>query len=122
MRKTFKMFAIACVASLPCIGTSVLGAQTAHMLKAGEARPAITGIAFIRFYEKDPAAAQRFYKDTLGFEAITSSDGNTQYPVNAQQWVETVPQAGPAADDRLAAIGFTTRNAAALERYLAAHG
>ncbi len=122
MRKTLKMFAIACVASLSCAGGPVLGAQAAHSTMTGGARPAITGIAFIRFYETDPAAAQHFYKDTLGFDAITASDGNTQYPVNSLQWVETVPQAGPLANDRLAAVGFTTRNAAALERYLAAHG
>ena len=30
------------------------------------ARPAITGIAFARFYTTDPAGAQKFYGDTLG--------------------------------------------------------
>jgi hypothetical protein len=29
-------------------------------------RPAITGVAFARFYTTDPPGAQKFYGDTLG--------------------------------------------------------
>ena len=39
-----------------------LGAQTAK-------RPAITGIAFARFYTTEPDGAQKFYGDTLGYQA-----------------------------------------------------
>ena len=94
----------------------------AHAATPAAVRPAITGVAFFRVYETDPAAAQHFYADTLGFNAVALAEGGVEYPVNAQQWVETVPHGGPAANDRLAAVGFTTRDAAALERYLAAHG
>ncbi len=87
-----------------------------------QARPAITGLAFARFYEADPTAATRFYTGELGLRSVSGLDGNTDYAVNAQQWIETVPHVGPDAQDRLAAVGFTTRNAATLQKYLAAKG
>lgn len=84
-------------------------------------RPAITGVAFMRVYTTDPAAAERFYGQTLGFERHEVGD-EWIYPVNKLQWLEVVPHAGPQANHMTAAIGFTTRDAAGLERYLAAHG
>jgi catechol 2,3-dioxygenase-like lactoylglutathione lyase family enzyme len=92
-----------------------LGAQTTK-------RPAITGIAFARFYTTQPDGAQKFYGDTLGYQRMES--GKTWvYPVNQSQWVEILTSpAPPEANVRLAAVGFTTRNAAELERYLAAKG
>jgi catechol 2,3-dioxygenase-like lactoylglutathione lyase family enzyme len=84
------------------------------------ARPAITGIAFARFYTTDPAAAQRFYGDTLGFER-KQVDGTWLYPVNHAQWIEVLPTPPPKPNVRLAAFAFTTRDAAKLERYLEAH-
>ncbi len=52
-----------------------LGAQAAK-------RPAITGIAFARFYTTDPAGAQKFYGDTLGYKRL-ESNGMWIYPVNS---------------------------------------
>jgi catechol 2,3-dioxygenase-like lactoylglutathione lyase family enzyme len=83
-------------------------------------RPAITGIAFARFYTTDAAAAQRFYGTTLGFEH-KESGGASLYPVNRAQWIEVVAAPPPQANVRLAAVAFTTRDAARLERYLEAH-
>src|SRR6202453_3215800 len=85
-------------------------------------RPAITGIAFARFYTTDPPGAQKFYGDTLGYKRL-EANGVWIYPVNSSQWIEilTSPQP-PKPDVRMAAVAFTTRNAAGLERYLAAHG
>jgi catechol 2,3-dioxygenase-like lactoylglutathione lyase family enzyme len=85
------------------------------------ARPAITGIAFMRVYTTDAAAAQRFYGQTLGF-ARQEIDGLWVYPVNKLQWLEVIPHPGPEANHRMAAVAFTTRDAAGLEQYLAAHG
>jgi catechol 2,3-dioxygenase-like lactoylglutathione lyase family enzyme len=85
-------------------------------------RPAITGIAFARFYSTQPDATRKFYGDTLGLKLI--KDGNTLiYPVNGTQWVEllTAPPP-PDANIRMAAVGFTTRDAAGLQQYLTAHG
>jgi catechol 2,3-dioxygenase-like lactoylglutathione lyase family enzyme len=83
-------------------------------------RPAITGIAFVRMYTADAAASANFYGNTLGY-SHAESDGITRYSVNDLQWleVEALPSQAPAS--RLAAIAFTTRDAAALEHYLKAH-
>lgn len=100
------------LASLLFASSSVLFAQQ---------RPAITGIAFMRVYVTDPAAAQQFYGTTLGFERH-KADGMWIYPVNKLQWLEVIPHAGPEPNHRMAAFGLMTRDAAGLERYLAAHG
>jgi len=83
-------------------------------------RPAITGIAFMRVYTSDPAAAQRFYGDTLGFER-KEVKGEWIYPVNHAQWIEVLPTAPPKPNERMAAIAFTTSDAAGLAKYLQAH-
>jgi catechol 2,3-dioxygenase-like lactoylglutathione lyase family enzyme len=83
-------------------------------------RPAITGIAFMRVYTADPATSARFYNKTLGF-GHTESDGITRYSVNDLQWLEVEPLPSPAPAARLAAVAFTTRDAAALQTYLKAH-
>jgi catechol 2,3-dioxygenase-like lactoylglutathione lyase family enzyme len=93
----------------------VLQAQTAK-------RPAITGIAFARFYTTQPDAAQKFFGDTLGYQRLESGTTWT-YPVNGSQWVEVLTSPPPPEPNvRMAAVGFTTRNAAELEKYLTAHG
>jgi catechol 2,3-dioxygenase-like lactoylglutathione lyase family enzyme len=85
-------------------------------------RPAITGIAFARFYTIDPPGAQKFYGGTLGYKRL-ESNGVWIYPVNSSQWIEILTSPPPPKPDvRMAAIAFTTRNAFALERYLVAHG
>lgn len=84
-------------------------------------RPAITGIAFARFYTTDPAGAEKFYGGTLGYQKL-ETNGLWQYPVNGSQWIEVTPTTPPQPNLRMAAVAFTTRNAAGLERYLAAHG
>ena len=83
-------------------------------------RPAITGVAFARFYTTNPDAAQKFYGTTLGFER-KQADGMWFYPVNQSQWVELLTTPPPQPNVRLAAVAFTTTNAAQLERYLEAH-
>ena len=84
-------------------------------------RPAITGVAFARFYTTDLPAAQHFYGSTLGFDGRESA-GKWVYPVNHSQWLEIVPATPPHANIRMAAVGFTTRDAPALQKYLIAKG
>jgi catechol 2,3-dioxygenase-like lactoylglutathione lyase family enzyme len=84
-------------------------------------RPAITGIAFARFYTTDQPGAQKFYGDTLGYKRLESK-GAWLYPVNSSQWIEVLTTPPPQPNVRMAAVAFTTRNAAALEKYLAGHG
>jgi catechol 2,3-dioxygenase-like lactoylglutathione lyase family enzyme len=84
-------------------------------------RPPITGVAFARFYTTDPAAAQKFYGSTLGFER-KEADGMWLYPVNHSQWIEVITATPPPQPNvRMAAVAFTTNDAAKLERYLEAH-
>ena len=82
-------------------------------------RPAITGVAFFRMYAADPAASAAFYSKTLGLPG-KESDGVTRYAVNGSQWLEVKPLPSPAPVSRMEAVAFTTRDVAALERYLKA--
>jgi catechol 2,3-dioxygenase-like lactoylglutathione lyase family enzyme len=87
---------------------------------SAQQRPAITGIAFVRFYAGDAAASANFYGKQLGYSS--SKDGDiTRYPVNDLQWIEIAPLPNPAPPTRQAAVGFMTRDAGALVKYLKAH-
>ena len=97
-------------------------------LAEAQQRPAITGIAFARMYSGNPPATDLFYA-MLGFPAepeVKGPQGSGEflqrYDVSDSQWLEVVPLPDPAPKARLAAVGFTTRNAAALEKYLRAKG
>ena len=105
-----RIFLLACVAFIPA--SSLVAQQPT--------RPAITGVAFARFYTTNPDAAEKFYGATLGFER-KQADGMWFYPVNQSQWIELLTTAPPQPNVRLAAVAFTTTNAAQLERYLEAH-
>jgi catechol 2,3-dioxygenase-like lactoylglutathione lyase family enzyme len=84
-------------------------------------RPAITGVAFARFYTTDPVAAQKFYGSTLGLER-KEFGGIWIYPVNHSQWIELITKTKPPQPNtRLAAVAFTTTNVAQMQRYLEAH-
>jgi catechol 2,3-dioxygenase-like lactoylglutathione lyase family enzyme len=85
-------------------------------------RPAITGVAFARFYTTNPDAAERFYGTTLGFER-KQADGMWLYPINQSQWIELITKTPPPqAGNRLGAVAFTTTNAPQLEHYLESKG
>ena len=60
--------------------TLLLPTLTTHAQKP-PTRPAITGIAFARFYTTDTLAAHHFYTDTLGLTQ-TTLPGKLLYPVN----------------------------------------
>ena len=100
---------------------SLLAALAVPSLAQQPVRPPITGIAFMRVYTSNPAGAQKFYGDTLGYDRHELG-GDWVYPVNHSQWVEVVPHVGPKPNDRMAAIAFTTRDAAGLSRYLVGKG
>ena len=115
--------------ALCVLGLSLLAAPLAVLPPAitaqQPARPAITGIAFFRDYTTHPEEAQKFYGPTMGFAQLTAQgEKNTWvFPVNESQWIEVLHDVPlPNADTRMAAVGFTTRNVAELERYLNAHG
>ena len=102
-----RMALFLCLATLPALA---------------QQRPPITGVAFARFYTTNPEAAQKFYGDTLGYER-KQIDGMLLYPINHSQWVELITNTPPPqANNRLAAVAFTTTNAAQLQRYLESKG
>ena len=84
-------------------------------------RPAITGIAFVRVYAADAAASADFYGNTLGLPRQQKAAISRSTRSTIAQWLEVKPLPTPAPASRLAAVAFTTRDAAALQRYLKAH-
>jgi catechol 2,3-dioxygenase-like lactoylglutathione lyase family enzyme len=99
------------------LAVAVLVSGTGAQMKA---RPAITGIAFVRLYAADRDASAAFYDHDLGFVRVNQGAFD-RYAVSDSQWFEVAPLPAPAPAARLAAVAFTTRNAAGLERYLRAH-
>ena len=85
-------------------------------------RPAITGIAFVRFYAADPAAAKAFYGERLGLPEADEPGGVMRFRVGMRQWIEVAPLPAPAPKSRLALVGFLTSDVAGMRRYLEAHG
>ena len=86
-----------------------------------QVRPAITGVAFVRVYSSDAAASAKFYGGQLGYDHAGHS-GLGRYRVNAAQWIEVVAMPSPEPTAKVAAIGFTTRDVAGLEKYIKAKG
>jgi catechol 2,3-dioxygenase-like lactoylglutathione lyase family enzyme len=91
-----------------------------HFLVA-QARPAITGIAFVRLYAADPQAAAKLYDHDMGF-VRTRVGTEDFYSVSDSQWFQVAPLHAAEVSSHLAAVGFTTRDQAGLARYLRAHG
>jgi catechol 2,3-dioxygenase-like lactoylglutathione lyase family enzyme len=85
-----------------------------------QARPAITGIAFVRVYATNPEDAAAFYDHDLGFTR-EKLNGFDRYAVSGSQWIEVAPLPSPAPVARVESVAYTTQDAAGLERYLRAH-
>jgi catechol 2,3-dioxygenase-like lactoylglutathione lyase family enzyme len=86
-----------------------------------QARPAVTGLAFVRITTADAKASRTFYETTLGFKA-QQQGSVVHYTVDDLQWFEVQPLATAPVSGRLAAIGFNTRDVAAMQSYLSSHG
>ena len=84
-------------------------------------RPAITGLAYVRFYESDMAASKHFYGEWLGLHETDDSKGGASFAVGMRQRIEIAPLP-QGAESRLAAVGFLTKDVGGMQRYLAAHG
>lgn len=117
------------LSGLCLLGLSLCGLRALPLHAQAPSRPAITGIAFFRDYTTHPAEAEKFYGPTMGFAEKAAPDAPDMwvFPVNASQWIEVVHGAGAATDpqrpnQRMLAVGFTTRDVHAMEVYLTAHG
>jgi catechol 2,3-dioxygenase-like lactoylglutathione lyase family enzyme len=86
-----------------------------------QARPAITGIAFVRMDSANAAASDAFYGKTLGFTKVEGKDGVARYEVNPAQWLEVVALPEDAPATRMPIVAFTTRDVKGMKRYLSAH-
>ena len=62
-----------------------MGCATVALAADAGTRPAITGLAYVRFYEGDMPAAQTFYGGYLGLKPTTQPDGSTSYAVGMVQ-------------------------------------
>ena len=91
---------------------------------ASAPRPAITGISHVTLYADDIPKSQRFYVDLLGWHQVPAAAAKpgVRFYSNHSQYVELVspPHAGLA--DRLESVAFSTTDAEALRKYLAAKG
>ncbi len=116
MRFAHRLFTLCLLTAASALPATLARAQ-------GAARPAITGIAFFRDYTTHPAEAEKFYGPTMGFAETKTPNGTMVFAVNRSQWVEVLPNtAPPEANNRLAAVAFTTRDVQGMEKYLTAHG
>jgi catechol 2,3-dioxygenase-like lactoylglutathione lyase family enzyme len=99
----------------------VIGLLVATSGRAQEVRrPAITGIAYVRIYAKDPGASRRFYTQELLLpEAPCPTKDCARYQVGKDQYVEVV-HATESQPDGLQVVAFRTTDAEALRRYLTA--
>ena len=89
-------------------------------------RPAITGLAYVRFYESDMMASKHFYGEWLGLHETDAptkggNAGGASFAVGMRQRIEIAPLP-QGAESRLAAVGFLTRDVNGMGRYLEAHG
>ena len=101
---------LGCVHALPAAGAD-----------ASAARPAITGLAYVRFYESDLPAAKHFYGSLLGLHETDQPGGDASFAVGMRQRIEIAPL--PQGETgRLARVGFLTRDLPGMKQYLEAHG
>ena len=106
-----------------CSVLAVLGAAAVSgWAQGGVKRPAITGIAYVRFYAADPAAAKAFYGERLGLPESDGPGGLMSFAVGMRQRIEVTPLASPAPKSRLAEVGFLTPDVPGMRLYLERHG
>ena len=108
---------------LMCVlAASLFGADCGVAQQSAAGRPAITGIAYVRFFESDLPAAKVFYAQRLGLPETDLAGGLSVFAVNARQKIEVVPLPASAPPNRLAEVAFLTTDVSAMQRYLEAHG
>lgn len=106
---------------------TVLLISTAALALAGgsavaQQRPAVTGVAFVRITTANETSSRQFYEQTMGFQSTPLRAGLLRYDVDALQWFEVEEVVAAPVNGRLAAVGFTTRDLSAMQRYLKSKG
>ena len=96
---------------------------TASLLAQGARRPAIVGVSHVTLRSADLGKSREFYGRVLGLtEEPAGSSQHARFRINDHQYVELVAAGADAPADRLIEVGFETKNAEALRRYLGVHG
>ncbi len=110
------------VARFLLLTACVLGAKYGVAQQPAAGRPAITGIAYVRFFESNIPASKNFYAERLGLPEADLSGGLSVFVVNVRQTIQIVPLPTPAPPNRLAEVAFRTSDLAGMQRFLGAHG
>ena len=106
----------------PVIWCALFLALTASALAQGPRRPAIVGISHVTLRAADLSKSRQFYGRVLGFAEEPAGRQAVKFRINPHQYVELVPAGPDAPTDRLVEVGFQTRDAEAMRRYLGEHG
>jgi catechol 2,3-dioxygenase-like lactoylglutathione lyase family enzyme len=111
----YRSFVFVCVLLAAGTGLAQVGKPT---------RPAITGISHVTLFADDFSRSQRFYASTLGWEQIPAGTprSGVHFYANHLQYIELLSPPGKALEDRLAGVAFSTKDAEAMRKYLAANG
>ena len=98
--------------------------SNAAMALPATARPAITGISHLAVYSADAAASEHFYSVVLGARRGTDPENpaGVRFYFSPRQFVEVLPAPAGHGPSMLAHVAYTTDDAAALRRWLLAHG
>ena len=86
-------------------------------------RPAITGISHVTLRASNLAKSRQFYMGALGLgDELGHDQRHARFPINSHQYIELTAAPPHTPVDRLVEVGFETKDAEGLRRYLAANG
>jgi len=96
-------------------------AAAAQLPNPAITRPKITGISHLAVYTSDPAAADRFYRGTVGAVRMLDPENprGVRYALSATQFIEVLPLPPGAGINRLDHVAYNTDDAEGLRKYLA---
>ena len=97
--------------------------MAAAVMAQGARRPAILGISHVTLRSADLEKSRQFYGHVLGLrEQDAGGTQRARFVINDRQFIELVEAGANAPADRLVEVGFETKDAEGMRRYLSAHG
>ena len=110
MNKLIALAGLACAISTGAMGQGVR-------------RPAIVGLSHVTLRAADLGKSRQFYMGVLGLgDELGNDPQQARFRINFHQYIELRAAGADAPADRLVEVGFETKDAEALRRYLAANG
>jgi catechol 2,3-dioxygenase-like lactoylglutathione lyase family enzyme len=112
-----------CETLKPALLCVLLVGLAAPALAQSPRRPAIVGISHVSLRTADLGKSRQFYGHALGL--AEEQAGDSQHPrfrINGRQFIELIAAGPDAPADRLVEVGFETKDAEAMRRYLGARG